>query len=77
MQTQTQINVTTKTAKRQPVWMLDFSGELVNEKRTGKRSADGRFLKKHVALNTPKRTHSAADVAMAEKFGVAADEIFA
>lgn len=60
-----------------PVWMLDYSDELVNENRTGKRDASGKFLKLHVALNTVAKSHSAANVEMAAKFNVDSDELFA
>jgi hypothetical protein len=60
-----------------PVWMVDYSAPLVNEQRTGRRSADGKFLKLHVKLEQPTKVQSASNLAMAELFGVNADEIFA
>ena len=46
------INSTTVKTQTQLVWMVDYSGELANEKRDGARSADGKFLKKHCKLTT-------------------------
>lgn len=70
------LNITT-TKTQAPVWMLDYSAPLVNEPRTGRRSADGKFLKLHVKLEQPAKVQSAANVAMAELFGVDANELFA
>lgn len=52
-------------------WMVE---PVLTEKR---RDSDGRFLKVHVPLNTAERTHSAANVEMANRYGVDADELFA
>jgi hypothetical protein len=70
------LNITTPKTQA-PVWMLDYSSELVNENRTGKRDSSGKFLKLHVELEQPAKVQSASNLAMAELFGIDADEIFA
>lgn len=67
-------NYTVETVKPQAVpmvWMVDYStGELVNDIPAGNRDSDGRFLRQHVELNVAQRVHTAADEAMAERYGV-------
>ena len=62
------INSTAIKTAAQQVWMLDFSGELVNESRTESRSADGRFLKKHCKLTTKRRSSDFNEMLAAESF---------
>ena len=66
------INSTAIKTAAQQVWMLDFSGELVNESRTEARSADGRFLKKHCKLNAKRRSSDLNEMLAAESFENAA-----
>lgn len=68
---------TTVTKSQSPVWLVDYSGELVNEPRTGKRDASGKFLKLHVALNTVAKRHSVANLEMAAKFDCDPSDLFA
>ena len=52
-------NSITKTAQSQAlstVWLVDYSGEIVNEARTGTRSSDGKWLKRNCKLNAKRRT---------------------
>lgn len=64
-------NTTVKTATSM-TWMLDLTGELVNEKRTGSRSADGRYLKRNVKLNAKRRSSDFNEMLAAESFDNAA-----
>lgn len=61
----------TKTAQSL-VWMVDYSGELVNESRTGTRSADGKWLKRNVKLNAKRRSSDFNEMLAAESFENAA-----
>jgi hypothetical protein len=54
------------------VWMLDMSGELVNEKRTGTRDSSGKFLKKHCKLNAKRRSSDFNEMLAQESFDNAA-----
>lgn len=49
-------------------WMLDLTGELVNEKRDGSRSSDGRFLKRNVKLNAKRRSSDFNEMLADEAF---------
>lgn len=42
-----------------------------------KRDIDGRFLKQNCSLNTKPIKHNAENIAIAERYGVSADELFA
>ena len=53
-------------------WMLDLTGELVNEKRTGERSSDGKRLKRNVKLNAKRRSSDFNEMLAAESFENAA-----
>lgn len=57
----------TKTAQSL-VWMVDYSGELVNESRTGERSADGKWLKRNVKLNAKRRSSDFNEMLAEEAF---------
>jgi len=67
-------NTTVKTTTQAPamVWMLDMSGELVNEKRTGTRDSSGKFLKKHCKLNAKRRSSDFNEMLAQESFDNAA-----
>lgn len=67
-------NTTVQTATQAPalVWLVDYSGELVNEARTGTRSSDGRFLKKHCKLNAKRRTDDFNEMLAQESYDNAA-----
>jgi hypothetical protein len=52
--------------------MVDYSGELVNESRTGTRSADGKWLKRNVKLNAKRRSSDFNEMLAAESFENAA-----
>ena len=67
-----QNTTTVKTTTQAPVWMLDYSGELKNEKRTGRRDSSGKFLKRNCKLNTPKRVDDFNEMLAAESFANAA-----
>jgi hypothetical protein len=68
-----EINTTTvKTTTQAPVWMVDFSGELVNEVRTGTRDSSGKFLKKHCKLNAKRRSSDFNEMLAQESFDNAA-----
>lgn len=70
--TKMQINTTTTTAQSQSlVWLVDYSGELVNETRTGTRSADGRYLKRNCKLNAKRRTSDFNEMLADEAFNAA------
>lgn len=55
----------TKTQAILPVWMVDYSAEVVSEVRTEDRSSDGKWLKKHVKLNVIAKVHTAGDATLA------------
>lgn len=67
-------NTTVKTTTQAPamVWMVDMSGELVNEKRTGERSSDGKWLKRNVKLTTKRRSSDFNEMLAQESFDNAA-----
>lgn len=65
-------NNTTVTQSQQVVWMVDYSGELVNEARTGERSCDGKWLKRNVKLTTKRRSSDFNEMLAAESFDNAA-----
>lgn len=76
------MNTTITTAKtKQNVvamsWLVDYSGELVNEVRDEKRDASGKFLKLDCKLETAVKSHSFASQKLANKFGCEASDIFA
>jgi hypothetical protein len=52
--------------------MVDFSGELVNEARTGTRSADGKWLKRNVKLTTKRHTSDFNEMLAQESYDNAA-----
>jgi hypothetical protein len=54
------------------VWMVDYSAEIVNEVRTGTRSADGKWLKRNVKLTTKRRTSDFNEMLAQESFENAA-----
>lgn len=66
------INSTAIKTAAQQVWMLDLSGELVNESRTGTRSADGKWLKRNVKLNAKRRSSDFNEMLAAESYDNAA-----
>jgi hypothetical protein len=70
----TQQITTVKTTTQAPamVWMVDMSGELVNEKRTGERSSDGKWLKRNVKLTTKRRSSDFNEMLAQESFDNAA-----
>ena len=61
----------TKTAQSL-VWLVDYSGELVNESRTESRSSDGKWLKRNVKLNAKRRSSDFNEMLAAESFENAA-----
>lgn len=63
-------NTTVKPATSM-TWMLDLTGELVNESRTGERSADGRYLKRNVKLNAKRRSSDFNEMLADEAFSAA------
>lgn len=63
-------NTTVKPATSM-TWMLDLSGELVNETRTGERSSDGKWLKKNVKLNAKRRSSDFNEMLAQESFDAA------
>lgn len=67
-------NTTVQTATQAPsmIWMLDYSGELVNETRTGKRDSSGQFLKRNVKLTTKRRSSDFNEMLAAESYENAA-----
>ena len=68
-----QINTTTTTAQSQSlVWLVDYSAEPINEKRTGTRSADGKWLERNVKLNAKRRSSDFNEMLAAESFENAA-----
>lgn len=72
-----QTNSTTiKTENQAPIWMLDLTGELVNEPRTGKRDASGQFLFQDVPLKKAPKVQSFDKQMLAAKFNADADELF-
>lgn len=68
---------TRKPVVNNMVWLVDMSGELVNEKRDERRSSDGRFLKVNCKMEMPVKRHSPVNTALAAAYGVDADELFA
>jgi hypothetical protein len=70
----TQQNTTVKTTTQAPamVWMVDYSAEIVNEVRTGTRSADGKWLKRNVKLTTKRRTSDFNEMLAQESYDNAA-----
>lgn len=74
MSNYTPTTTTKSTAKM--TWMVDYSGELVNESRTGKRDSSGKFLRQHVSMEQPVAKFSSSDVELASRFGADVDEIF-
>lgn len=60
-----------KTAAQSLVWMVDYSGELVNETRTEARSSDGKWLKRNVKLNAKRRSSDFNEMLAAEAFNAA------
>lgn len=73
-----QTNFTTTSTKVQaPVWMVDYSAPLVNESRTGKRDASGKFLKLHVSMDQPVAKFSHSDVELASRFDCSPEDLFA
>jgi hypothetical protein len=70
-----QVQDTVKTAQSQAlstVWLVDYSAELVNEKRTGERSSDGKWLKRNVKLNAKRRSSDFNEMLAAESYENAA-----
>jgi len=64
------------TVTQAPVFMLDLSGELVNDPRTGKRDSSGKFLRQHVSTNQPVEKFSSSDVELASRFSCDVEELF-
>ena len=65
-------NITTVKPVTSMTWLVDYSGELVNESRTESRSSDGKWLKRNVKLNAKRRSSDFNEMLAAESFENAA-----